>query len=436
METLFYNLGTSACEAIVRSYSPLSISESDENVKTFDEKICISYRHGRKWNNMFFAPEDLKEELPKLRLEYNQSYYITNQSVYGKAKKRTTDKLFSFHNIIIDIDAHEYLKENSLDGLFQEQLEDLIGRVKKDTEKIPPNFIVKTSRGIQCWWNFEETSKVLQFAYKRAVNVLCRVLSDILDDYHLNEIFEVDMKASKRPLGLFRLPGSYNPTTDRYTELYTYHNNKYDFTEFNELISDYYDLKWNSEAKPKSKRRKKASVIPITKAEKGYMPLMFKRKSIIQGLFNNKKITVGKREVALFLFYNTTRQIPYEDLTPEEQTLLLNKQLDCPLRESELKAIFNNPKVYKISNQLFYEYLGITEEDIKEVYMTKSNFSRDYERMIKKLDRNKEIVRRYEIKNQSILGISKDMGISRNTVKTVLRDFGLLPLTQKQETTV
>ena len=438
METLFYNLGTSACETICRSYSPLSIDELDENVKTFDEKICISYRDGRKWRNMFFAPGELKEKLPKLRLEYGKAYYITNQSVYGRSKKRTSDKLFSFHNIIIDIDAHEYLKNNDLDYEFQEKVDDLIYRIKRDTCDIPPNFIVKTSRGIQCWWNFEETSKVLQFAYKRAVNTLCRVMSDILDDYNYNNVFQVDMKSSKKPLGLFRLPGSYNPLFDRYTEIITYHNEKYDFNDFNDYITDFYDLHWDTERKkkPKAKKAKKNSVVPISRAQKGYLPLMVKRKSIIQGLFDKNKVIVGNREVALFLFYNTVRQLPFEDLTPEEQTRLLNKQLDCPLRDSELQAIFNNPKIYKISNKLFYEYLGITEADVKEVYMTKSNFSRDYERKIKKLDRNKEIVRRYEIKNQSILGISKDMGISRNTVKTVLRDFGLLPLTQKQETTV
>ena len=419
MKANIYYLGTSACNAIADSYMS-SIDNSGQKVNTFDEKICISYREGRHWKNLFYKPEELKKALPYMALRTNRAYYITNQSLYGKAQKRTTDNLFSFHNIIIDIDAHDYLKENDLDYDFQEKIDELIFRINKDIGEIKPNFIVKTSRGIQCWWNFEETSKVLSFAYTRAVNTLCRVISDIITENSLNSVFSVD-SSSKKKLALFRLPGSYNPKTQKSTEICYYHNKKLDFNEFNNYVSEYFELHWN----PK-KKKQKPKVVPISKADQKYMPLLIKRTRLLETLVEKGMVNVGIREVAMFLFFNSARQLPFFDSTPEEQTRQLNSKLADPLTNAELEAIFRNKKIYMISNRLFYDYLNITESDIKEIYMTKSNFSRDYERHLNKQNRNKEIVRRYKINEQSILGISKEMGISRNTVKSVLRELGFI----------
>ena len=422
MRTEYYYLGTSACKIIANSFtSSVSINDNSLNVKSFDEKICVAYQLGRNWKHEFYKPCELENGLKNLPLQRNRSYYITNQSLMGFSQSRKQENLFSFHNIVMDIDGHEFWKNHKNDIEFQEAIDKLIFCVKKDTCEITPNFIVKTSRGIQCWWNFEETSKVLAFAYQRAVNTLFRVLSDILKDNNLDDVFSVD-RASKRKVGLFRLPGSFNHKTELFTEIEYIHDKKQVFTDFNEYINDWFGLHWNTDA---AKTKKKA-IIPITKSKKEFVPLMIKRTRLIECMIDKGFVKVGNREVSLFLFYNSSRQLPYFDLTPEEQTRQLNQRLKEPLKDCELEAIFRNKRVYKISNTLFYEYLKITEQEAREIYMTKSNFSRDFERLTKKQNRNKEIVRRFQIGKQSILGISKTMGISRNTVKTVLRDFGLL----------
>ena len=424
----YYSLGNLACQeaaqAIKLSFVNNNLDDQNQKRTSFDEKICISHKESGKWINEFYSPEMLDISLNNIYMAKEFSYYIVNQPLKGNSQTRRSSNLFSYRNIVIDVDAHEYLERNNLQPMqLQPHVDELLYRINRDMQELPFNFAVETGRGVQLWMCMEETSKSLKFAHNRAVNTLCKIVSDILKEYDLDDVFEVDKVSSKKNLALFRFPGSYNPTTRTFTKVHMYHDKLHDYNELNQTITDVWELFWNDD-QSKTKKKKTRKITPITRAAAEYLPLMNKRVRIIEEMVERGMIDVGHREVALFLYFNAARQLSWDNETPESKTEQLNQKLKKPISAAELKAIFNNRKVYKISNNLWYEYLDIKPSDVEGLVMTKSNALRDLKRKQKKDTRNEAIESFYK-KDMPISEIAKTMGIGRATVQRVLDARGL-----------
>ena len=424
----YYSFGALACQeapqAIKLSFANSNLEDPKQKEKAYDEKICISHKESGKWVNEFYSPDMLCKTINHISMAKEHAYYIASQPLKGNAQTRRESNMFSYRNIVIDVDAHDYLERNNLSPMqLQPHVDELLHRINRDMQELPFNFAVETGRGVQLWMCMEETSKALKFAHSRAVNTLCKIVSDILKEYDLDDVFEVDKVSSKKNLSLFRLPGSYNPTTRTFTKVHIYHEELHDYNELNQTITDVWELFWNEE-QGKSKKKKTRKITPITRAAEEYLPLMNKRVRIIEEMVERGMIDVGHREVAMFLYFNAARQLSWDNETPEDKTERLNKKLKKPISAAELKAIFNNRKVYKISNNLWYEYLDIKPSDVEGLVMTKSNALRDLKRKQKKDTRN-EAIESYYKKDMPIATIAKTMGIGRATVQRVLDARGL-----------
>lgn len=418
----YYTLGSLACQDCIQAikvcFGNNIIDETKEKGTIYEEKLCISHKDSsKKWSNWFLSPNELDQFIKTHLLTKKSPYYIANQPLNGRAFSRKSKDQFSYKTIVIDVDAHKYLAENKpTPAAFQAQIDELIYRITRDTKEIGFNMAVETGRGVQFWLFMEETSKALRFLHTRAVNTLCKVISDILTDYGLDQVFEVDMVASKKDMGLFRLPGSFDPRTNKATVTHVFSYDKHDYNDLNQTITDLWDLTWNE---TKGKKRKKARITPISRAEANYLALMSKRVCLIDTMVDRNMIDIGQREVAMFLYFNAARQLSWTGETAEDKTEKLNSRLKSPLNQSELNAIFRNPKVYKISNKLWYEYLGIDQKEVEGLVMTKSNAARDLRRLQKKETRNEAIEGLYS-KQTPIKEIARKLGISVSTVRKVL----------------
>lgn len=179
---------------------------------TFHGRLQIGYR---KKNSAALLPlvtherDEMADFLSKMFIRRDYDYYITANCVSGVERRK--ESLFSFHNIVIDVDCHvgEPPSDDVLDGIFW--------RFKRDLgDLIPlPTSVVFTGRGLQFWWALEPLHVKCKYYYDLARNALIEVLELFLSCHYgpLEEdfsVFQVDKGASTNDVGYFRLPFSYH----------------------------------------------------------------------------------------------------------------------------------------------------------------------------------------------------------------------------------
>ena len=134
-----------------------------------------------------------------------------------------------------------------------------------------------------------------------------------------------------------------------------------------------------------TKREKRASK---THKKNSYSALHYKRIRIIEELAK-KEDAKGKRDMMLFLAFNSARQI-YPIEQAKEICITINNSFNEPL--NDLEYIFKQKKTYKIKNDTFYEYLGVSKDDLikRGAYeLSKPNITRDTERQHRKMEKQK-----------------------------------------------
>lgn len=316
----------------------------------------------------------LGDKIKKLNIIQSNNYYITANTT-KRYRGRSENNLFSINNIVLDFDIHSRMNQHDREEL----IEDFIWYLKRDLFTIRdgtgipmPNVIHYTGRGVQLWWHLQETSAKLDFLYKKVVGLMLDRIEECLEEYpQLQEAIEIDRVASKNIIGLYRLFDTYNSHTRTKTETEILHGESTDLNSlFNLLNPGEHDLtettiiaseppKAPEEHKPTpiKKDRKKRPARP-----KNYTGLHRKRLFIIQNLVEQDAVDVGKRDIILFLAYNSAIQI----MPTNEAKLVckeLNEQFTTPLKSIDyIYKEFEDGVPYHFKNNTFYEWLDISPD--------------------------------------------------------------------------
>lgn len=384
-----------------QNFSPnlLNLEENKKNIQSFDIIKIISFRK-------------------KL------DYYITKNSFIRNIRK--SEYLFSFDNIVIDVDNHS-------EDMTVEQITEEVNKLVKcldNTKDFLKYSVVRTGRGVQMWIRLESFSartSTLQRLYVTFCEKLCDVVERVIQDNNIN--LELDRGASTDMMRVVRLPYTYNTKAKKkdgksYKVKYDEHTaQKYSLDD----LCKFFKLK---KAEPKVELKKaevskKSKPFAQNKDEKSYVGLHYKRISFFERLAKNTPIGEGRCNWIMYFYYISCRKIYSADKSKELATRLNNAFAD-PLKQTELKANFRSidKKIesgitFNPSNEHIFEEIKATESEIALYNVpTENELKRQEQRKQareKKQEHNQEI-RKLSKRNVSADEIANQVGCCKDTV--------------------
>ena len=339
----------------------------------------------------------------------NKDYYITKNSFFVP-NNRGTDYLFSFDNVVFDLDAHDKNNYAELDY----EINKLLWLLDNDYQgKFPEVNVVRSGRGVHLWLRLESFSAKLKFIYDWICRYFCDKLSEIIKENGIK--LTVDYTASTDASRIMRLPYTYNQERRGYLAQYEHRTDK--LYTFQDLLAEF-----PIEQEHKSKVHVAAAQSDEETAR--YIGLNRKRLNYIQQLISAYGGECsGRRDKILFLAYNAAVQL-MERSEARELIEELNESFTAPLRATELETIvkYIDDKGYlRLKNETFLEWLELSTEERMQ-YIGSS--TRDLQRRAakkKKADRNRHIAE-LRAAGKSIRAIATEIGCSDKTVQTVLKN--------------
>lgn len=370
----------------------------------------------------FFA--DLPKRIEQLDIMKSRDYYITANATIP-FRRRCADNLLSLHNIVLDFDIHERMNQQHREELIEE----FIWRMKRDLFfiaepfRIPcPNMIHRTGRGVQVWFHIHSASAKLLWLYQKLIDNLVIVFKQFLSEYpELEKHISIDTAASKNGCGLYRLFETYNTHTKTRTEIEVLHSNGIDLNQFFKKVCE------TDAVKEKEQRlrqdieqynKKKCACLQGVKTKTqnhSYDALHRKRLAFIKWWDTQQENSIGKRDLMIYLGYNTAIQIMSMD-EAKRWCRRLNDGFTEPL--PDITYIFDEIKQpFKIKSKTFFEMLGADPEDVHR-------FEQEYSKQSMNLTRNAEIQKRKEIRQQKKAQAKKMIAEGR-TYKEIAQEVEL-----------
>lgn len=388
----------------------------------------ITMKKGRAMVNCgFFQIGEVYEGIRDFKFFKTLGYYISSNSFCKMNRKR--DNLFSFNNIVIDIDSHNGrpISKSDLD-LFMDCLPDYIDKLDQWAALPHPNTVVFTGRGFQLWWAIEQLSASAAWIYDHICKFFMESMQKVLllMAPYLKVHVHLDRSPSSNKSGMFRLPGTYNPDAGVYGHYKIYHETRYDILPLYRYLKDI-----------EEGERKTETLNPAIRAasygEKNALKYADKLLRLIEMRQKSGSSTVGNELRDLFLF--CTHCILAQTLPLEKVHLYLAKMNNTflkPLPEQEWKAYMSgcDRQKYKITCAKIIELLGITPEEQKAIGLyPKSKAAAQKkkaraERKAQKENRN-FIIEKLLCEELSAKKIAKEAGCSEATVSRYLKQHGL-----------
>lgn len=308
------------------------------------------------------------------------NYYITKNTF--KSRDRTIESLYSFSNIVIDIDDHRQFSKNIIADEVQMLINEIGSAVHGESlcASIPePSLIITTGRGVQIWYSFESISAVNAYVYHTVQAELIERFKRICAELESRKSFfglEVDVASSSNDAGLYRLPNTFNTKTGTTSKiLFTKEVRKYQFWGENGLSSICRDGGFLPPCP--EKQRKAKPVIWRHKTESAVCSAI-ERLILLRGYRNHP--AEGMRDLLCYVYFNAALQSFGADAA-YEMTKKLNMGLCDPFSEKELmlhiKHIarkvtihrFTGKKIpgYLHTNRYIISVLGITKEEQAQI---------------------------------------------------------------------
>lgn len=360
------------------------------------------------------------DKIINLKYSTRCDYYITANSIKNN-RSRNKKELFGLHNICIDIDLHKS------DDNINKVAEDLKYFLLEGDCSIPlPSVFVKTGRGVQLWWHFEETSSKLLFMYQAVTQFIINQLNELIRAVETLSNLRVDVPASQNIVGYFRLPFTTNTKTSTLSVAEILNSDTYNLID---VFNDYCDNENMTSGSQNCKsacKNKNATSMSQNEDNRQYISLIMKRKQFIEKYCSNRNFdVVGSRDLIMFLYCVCLVQVMSIDFVMPSMKKL-NRQFSESLEQSKLDSIFNYMQkkgFLRFRQDTFLSFLpGVTSDERKEYLSNiEQNASRDTKRKLSKEERNQNII------NLAIVGktteqIAQEVGCSVRTVKTFLKD--------------
>ncbi len=378
------------------------------------------------------------DELAATGTDFVDTYTTINTF---RGYKRTSDKVFNFCSLYIDLDCHS----DNLDQVQAAKMRavEILEAAFSDGLLAAPTMITDTGRGFGLQYilaksvaNTWRTEKI-KALYKK-------VRKKMYEKYQ--EILSTDPQAAQPDAAVLddarvcRIPGTYNTLADRYCRLIGVSGK---FYELSDLVQECHLWNWKSDeeykkAKGEKARKKKeiASRSVVSFAEYK-MPFLSTRLEQLEKLqeMRGEGCTDSCREQMLFIAYSALKQ-----LDPAKAALRLqemNKKFTTPLPQAELEHIIqetdqsvgtDHKGYYKLSNAYVVEMLAITDAEAKELGIgqgLKRAADRKAAKDKKRETRNK-IVELLTQPDLTYEQIAEAAGVSRRTVCTIAKAEGLM----------
>lgn len=349
-------------------------------------------------------------------------YYVTKNSFF--ANERKAENLFSFDNIVIDVDNHA--KENEAE-LTKEQLNKEIKKIvsclRAEELNFPEFSYVHSGRGVQIWIRLVSFSAIPD-KMKRLYDIICRklcgIVEKVIEDNNIN--LEVDTAPSVDATRLLRLPYTWNTKVDRKATFEKCTDRRYGLTE----LCERFGIKRKSEDKKKDKQKSEPKPMEWTVDT----PLLYKRTAFIMELSTiNNGYCKSRRNSMLYLYYNYCLQL-YDISNAQMKLQQLNNSFKEPVKQSQINTIFREfeeksqkeSPFYKYSKAKFLDELNLTAS---ERLMYTNFMSREAERAEAreaKAKRNQTIVTMWE-QGYTQQQIADTVSCHISTVNRLLKEY-------------
>ena len=375
---------------------------------SFNGLICLAKKSDFGFTPICFVRQNkLINHLSHMEIYPDSSYYISVASF--RQLQRSIETIFSYNAIVIDVDCHS---DTCTAAGRAELIDTFIWRFQNDClgceDLPPPNYIVKTGRGVQIWWAVIPVyAPKFGKCFSDIANHFIAALQSLVDEFpsELSNL-TIDYSASTNSVGLFRLPGSVNPLTHRRVEVIHISDTRLDMPCYRDKILP------QSAIPPKSNTKRHAYA-------SGLKALMEKRIAAITKLRDMRSAPAGceLRNNFCLLYYALLKPI-YDEKDAIQRLLEFNSGFKVPMTEEELKSTLSSArrKDYKFSTQKIKEFLDITDDEAITIGLSAPSPSR----CNGKDERDNNIIFLYSqgIKQSEI---AKRLGVSRNTVSTVIK---------------
>ena len=383
--------------------------------KHLNEFIFISFigQNGHFYNGFWIQLKSLNKIIDNAYIYNYCDYYIT-PNTYKTPISREKSNLFAYHNIVIDIDAHDDPSKNIREA------ENIITKFLSEI-KLHPSIIHYTGRGLQYWIPIKRanaSNTMINNIYDKVLTDLCSLIDQELQKNECNMV--VDNTASKKSNGLFRLFDTFNSKVGSNSEVDTYFDStkKLSIIDINTKLSNLQakQAKQKKQAKTNSKT-KTVRIAPTTP----YMRLNQKRLQFItQEIKSQQRAKYDElRNNRLLLYYNAAKQI-YSQQDAKAKVKEINEFFRVPLPQKEIDNIIKSVDQYEylnFSNERFFEFGQFSQEK----WETKQ--SKAEQKKKEKEKRDKEIIESHK-NGKKTKQIAKDLKISTRTVQRVLKLCG------------
>ncbi len=425
--------------------------------RAFDGWLQIGWRGERSSGvQMLYAGSvpRVQEFLEQMHVSGNLDYYIMcNQVKTGAGRK--SESLFSLQNIVLDIDCHA---EEVDEYERAEMLEDIVWRLEHDmSPPLPcPSSTVWTGRGLQLWWALVPVHAKCRPYYDEVKNYFILRVRQMLEENGYGDLCEVDVTASKNPVGFYRLPYSVNTATGAPVRVEI--SGSAPVYVLQDLVALAKEGKASLAAdEPPAPAVRAAgpdgrdafagrySESDIYLLRNYHTFGFFRMKQLIQlRLIRDDAIGDETRNNLCFMAYNAMLPALGHDAA-WAKLLLFNQGFKQPMTEKELEGVICSARDkggYRYSNEKMIEFLEITpaEQERIGLYATEQEFqprvrvsgnpSRNQSRKLIKEDRNRKI-RDLADAGKTIPEIARALSISYQTVKSCLDREGVCVLSER-----
>lgn len=368
-------------------------------------------------------------------LRQHMDYYIVANS-FKSPKFRRAVNVHSLTNIVVDIDVHHARGDiKGCRDVIMQRLDALLYLifVKKPIGLPCPNTVVHTGRGIQLWWTIKPLSaKKLKYIYKGIQEYLFTALEKEINsaDPELKEYVLLDISASKKMSGLFRLPGTWNTRSKTYGDFWILHDNKLDAAKL------YFALH-PATGKPYIKyKKKKKQGNPVFRKNNYGNHIDNMIRSLIELRRSAGEMEDGYRDLYCLIVLSAY----LSNDTPEDEAwnrvVALNNSFKNPLPEKELRSYMSTAmrKKYRYRNETIIGYLGIDDEEQKALGFYPANVH-CYEERQKARERGQKRRKMKEKRDIKIIElfakgvlqekIAELVGCAQSTVSKILKAAGI-----------
>lgn len=355
--------------------------------------------------------------------------------------KRTSDRVFNFGSIFIDLDCHSDDPDQIQTAKMRtvEILEDAFS----DGRLAVPTMITDSGRGFGLQYvldksiaNVWKTEKIKAFYKKVRKNLYVKYL----------EILSADPQAAQPDASVLddarvcRIPGTYNVAADTYCRLIAVSGKHY---ELSDLVQGCNLWDWKSEEEYKKakeeKERKKKEIAsrPVVPFAEYRLPFLSTRLEQLEKLQEMRGADCeGCREQMLFIAYSalvqvdrSTAAVRLQEINERFTDPLPQAELDHIIQETDQSVGMDHKGFYKLSNAYVVDTLGLTDAEIRTIGIgqgLKREADRKAARNRKKEKREKIVELLMQADTLTYEEIAEAAGVSRRTVCTVAKNEGLM----------